>query len=70
VAAAREGEEERDRGWAPPIREREGGGWGVADRLGLSGPKWPTRLGFLSLFLFAFLLFSFLFKNINKYIFK
>jgi hypothetical protein len=58
-----EGEERRGEGpgWAPPGGEREGK-WGAADwalvgRLGL---------GFLSLF---FLFFSFLLKNINKYIF-
>jgi hypothetical protein len=47
------GEEE-----TPPIRERKGGGWGAAGRLGPGGPKWPTRKGFR---FFLFFFFSFLF---------
>jgi hypothetical protein len=45
-------------------RERGGEEVGAAGWLGFSGPKWPTRLGFRPFF------FSFLFENINKYIFK
>jgi hypothetical protein len=70
AVVGREGEEREKRegpGWGPPVRER-GRGVRARDRLVLSGPKWPTRLGFCPFFFFVF--FSFLFKNINKYILK
>jgi hypothetical protein len=47
------------RGWAPRVRERGGRGWGAAGPLGPIGPVSVRVSGF----------FSFLFKNINKYIF-
>jgi hypothetical protein len=61
----REGEE-RGPGWTPPGGEREGRGNGARPTGPLVGRQ--LGLGFVS-FLF-FISFSFLFKNINKYIFK
>jgi hypothetical protein len=64
-AAQRRGREEgEERPWrAPPVSEREEGEKGLAD-----GPN--GRLGFRVFIFFFFLFFSFIFKNINKYIFK
>jgi hypothetical protein len=65
--------EERPRGpngWVPPVieREREGREWWALQLFGPIGPNGRLGLGFLDFF--SFLLFSFLFKNINRYIFK
>jgi hypothetical protein len=59
VAATWEGEErvKREGGlrWGPPVREREGRRVRARGWLSLSGPKWPTRLGFRPFFLFFYL---------------
>ena len=57
---------ERGPGWAPLVGERWGGGNREAAADGPDGPKWPVRFRVFGFFL----LFSFLFKNISKYIFK
>jgi hypothetical protein len=55
--------------WGPPVGERGKGAWGAAagnpsgPRLGRTRPSRVIRV-------FFFFFFSFLFKNINKYIFK
>jgi hypothetical protein len=59
----REGEE-RGAGWAPPGGERDGSGNGARPARPLVGRRLGLR--FVSFLFF----FSFLFKNINKYIFK
>jgi hypothetical protein len=65
---AARGEEGEGPMWAPPAIERERGGCGRGWSVGPWWAEMAGRLGFLSFFLFLF--FSFLFKNINKYIFK
>jgi hypothetical protein len=62
-----EGERREARGWAPRAIERKRGGGGRVAGWAPNGPN-SARVRVFRIYFFFF--FSFLFKNINKYIFK